>query len=184
MGTGEKDDLDDVDPAEVKAALESGENSPVSPVADMLQAAVRQTEDYHAALEESVGLGFVGGELGDMLNQSAIQPQFAEEVAALRIPQFFLKTVPDLFGDGYELLEKENLSDGFSLSGQDVQISFELATGEIYRIDLQEQGEAIPQISSGLQSGERIYPGTAGQDAAREEGAAMCYADLRTPEQK
>ena len=145
MGAGEKDDLDDVDPAEVKAALESSENSPVSPVAEMLQTAVRQTEDYHAALEESAGLGFVGGELGDMLNQSAIQPQFAEEVVALRIPQFFLKTVPDLFGDGYELLEKENLSDGFSLSGQDAQISFELATGEIYRIDLQEQGEAIPK---------------------------------------
>ena len=145
MGSGEKDDFDDVDPAEVKAALESGENSPVLPVAEMLQAAVRQTEDYHAALEENAGLGFVGGELGDMLNQSAIQPQFVEEAAALRIPQFFLKTVPDLFGDGYELLEKENLSDGFSLSGQDAQISFELAAGEIYRIDLQEQGEAIPK---------------------------------------
>ena len=67
------------------------------------------------------------------------------QVIQFLIPQFFLKTVPDLFGDGYELLEKENLSDGFSLSGQDAQISFELATGEIYRIDLQEQGEAIPK---------------------------------------
>ncbi len=63
----------------------------------------------------------------------------------MRIPQFFLKGTPDLFGGEYELLEAENLSEGFSLSGQDAQISFELATGEIYRIDLQEKGEAIPK---------------------------------------
>ena len=80
-----------------------------------------------------------------MLNQNTIQPQFAEEAAALRIPQFFLKSVPDLFGDEYELLEAENLSEGFSLSGQDAQISFELASGELYQVDLQEHGEAVPK---------------------------------------
>ena len=85
------------------------------------------------------------GESLNMLNQNAIQPQFVEEVSALRIPQFFMKSPPDLFGGEYELLEKENLSEGFSLSGQDAQISFELATEEIYRVDLQEKGEAIPK---------------------------------------
>ena len=80
-----------------------------------------------------------------MLNQNALQPQFAEEAAALRIPQFFLKGTPDLFGGEYELLEAENLSEGFSLSGQDAQISFELATGEMYQVDIQETGEAIPK---------------------------------------
>ena len=139
------DAFEDVDPAEVKTALESAGESPTSPVSAMIQTATRQTEDYHAALEDSANFGFMGGELGDMLNQNAIQSQFAEEVTTLRIPQFFLKTVPDLFGDEYQLLEKENLSDGFSLSGQDAQISFELATGEMYRVDLQEQGEAIPK---------------------------------------
>ena len=74
-----------------------------------------------------------------------MQPQFAEEVSALRIPQFCYEDIPNFWGEEYQLLEVENLSDGFSLSGQDAQISFELATGEIYRVDLQEKGEAIPK---------------------------------------
>lgn len=87
----------------------------------------------------------MGGELGDMLNQNEIQPQFREEVKSLRIPQFFLQSVPDLFGGEYELLEPENLSEGFSLSGQDAQVSFELATGEMYQVDIQDEGEAVPK---------------------------------------
>lgn len=145
MGADEKDDLDDINPAEIKAALERGVESQMSPITEMIRAATQQAEDYHRAIEETADFGFIGGELGDMLNQNAVQPQFAEEATALRIPQFFLKTVPDLFGNEYELLERENLSDGFSLSGQDAQISFELTTGEMYRVDLQEQGEAIPK---------------------------------------
>lgn len=80
-----------------------------------------------------------------MLTQNDIQPQYKEDASALHIPQFFLETSPDLFGDAYHLLEPENLSKGFSLSGQNADISFELSTGEMYRVDLQEQGEAIPK---------------------------------------
>ena len=80
-----------------------------------------------------------------MLNQNAIQPQYVERAQEIKIPQFFLKTKPDLFGEEYELLEPENLSDGFSLAQADAQISFELSTGEIYRVDIQDQGEAVPK---------------------------------------
>ena len=142
---GDADTFDDIHPAEVKSALEHGMTQPEVPVAAMLQAAVQQTQAYDADMEHNAGQGFIGGELGEMLNQNTIQPQFAEEAAALRIPQFFLKSVPDLFGDEYELLEAENLSEGFSLSGQDAQISFELASGELYQVDLQEHGEAVPK---------------------------------------
>lgn len=139
------DTFDDIDPGAVKQALERSAEQPDSPVSDMVQDAQRQAADYDEAMKESGNSGFFGGELGDMLNQNAIQPQFAEEAAALRIPQFFVKGAPDLFGGEYELLEKENLSEGFSLSGQDAQISFELATGEMYRVDIQETGEAVPK---------------------------------------
>ena len=43
------------------------------------------------------------------------------------MPQFCLRSVPDLFGGEFEILEPENLSDGFSLAGQDAQVRFELA---------------------------------------------------------
>ena len=141
----ETDSFDDVDTEAVKKALEGGTEQPDSPLGEMLQDAQRQADSYDAEMKESGSAGFWGGELGEMLNQNAMQPQFAAEASALRIPQFFLKGTPDLFGGEYELLEAENLSEGFSLSGQDAQISFELATGEMYRVDLQEKGEAIPK---------------------------------------
>ena len=145
--TDEKDGFEDIIPAEVRTALEteneSGETS--NAVTDMIQTATQQAEAYSEATADTNDSGFTGGELGDMLTQNAMQPQYKEDALKIRIPQFFIKTVPDLFGDEYELLEPENLSDGFSLSGQDANISFELATGEMYRVDIQEQGEAVPK---------------------------------------
>ena len=141
----EADSFEDVDTEAVKQALENKTEQTDSPLSDMLRDVQRQADSYDADMKDSGNSGFWGGELGEMLNQNAIQPQFVEEVSALRIPQFFLKGTPDLFGGEYELLEAENLSEGFSLSGQDAQISFELATGEMYRVDLQEKGEAIPK---------------------------------------
>ena len=139
----ENDGFEDVNVQEVKTALEATapENTAVSA---MVQQATAQAESYTAAANES-DEGFIGGELGDMLKQNGIQPYLKEEASALRIPQFFLRSVPDLFGDEFELLEPENLSEGFSLNGQDAQVRFELATGEMYRFDVEEKGEAIPK---------------------------------------
>lgn len=139
------DTFDDIDSDEVKRALESSADKPGSTVDGMVQDAQRQAADYDEGMNSSDSSGFFGGELGEMLNQNSIQTQFVEEATALRIPQFFLKDAPDLFGGEYRLLSKENLSDGFSLNGQDAQISFELATGKMYKIDIQEDGAAIPK---------------------------------------
>ena len=127
----------------VKTALESTAQGSAA-ISAMVREATVQAETYTAAANEADD-GFMGGELGDMLIQNRVQPYLAEEVSALRIPQFFLRSVPDLFGDEFELLEKENLSEGFSLTGQDAQVSFELATGEMYRVDVEDHGEAVPK---------------------------------------
>lgn len=139
------DSFDDVDIEAVKQALEdkTGQSNPF--LGDMIQDVQHQVADYDEKMKASVGSGFIGGELGDMLNQNSMQPQFAEKAAALRIPQFFLKDAPDLFGGEYRLLSKEKLSEGFSLNGQDAQISFELATGKMYKVDIPEDGTAIPK---------------------------------------
>ncbi|MCD7831749.1 MAG: DEAD/DEAH box helicase family protein [Firmicutes bacterium] len=148
----QNDTFDDIVPEEVKAALETTNTSGNSSVAAMEQEATEAAQAYESAIADDTNAGFTGGELGNMLNQNKIQPQFREEVKNLRIPQFFLQSVPDLFGDAYELLEPEHLSDGFSLSGQDAQISFELATGEMYRVDIQEEGEAVPKYKRASKS--------------------------------
>ena len=139
----ETDIFDDVNVQEVKAALESTtpENTAVSA---MVQEATQQAESYTADANAPDD-GFLGGELGEMLKQNAMQPDLAAKVSKLRIPQFFIRYTPDLFGGEYELLEPENLSEGFSLAEQDAQIRFELATGEMYRVDVEESGEAIPK---------------------------------------
>lgn len=139
------DSFDDVDIEAVKQALEdkTGQSNPF--LGDMIQDVQHQVADYDEKMKASVGSGFIGGELGDMLNQNSMQPQFAEKAAALRIPQFFLKDAPDLFGGEYRLLSKEKLSEGFSLNGQNAQISFELATGKMYKVDIPEDGTAIPK---------------------------------------
>ena len=139
----EADAFDDVNVQEVKTALESTAQGSAA-ISAMVREATVQAETYTAAANEADD-GFMGGELGDMLIQNRVQPYLAEEVSALRIPQFFLRSVPDLFGDEFELLEKENLSEGFSLAGQDAQVSFELATGEMYRVDVEDHGEAVPK---------------------------------------
>lgn len=139
------DNFADVSVAEVKTNIETTAQNPSVQVADMIQQATTQTQKYNTEVENNDNFGFIGGELGAMLKQNVIQDCYKETVAGLRIPQFFIQTTPDLFGDEYELLEPENLSEGFTLSGQNAQISFELATGEMYRVDLQEQGDAVPK---------------------------------------
>ncbi len=142
----QNDTFDDIIPAEVKTVLETPSiDEKSAAVVTMEKKAMEVAQAYETAINTEPEEGYIGGELGDMLKQSRIQPQFKDEVKNLRIPQFFLETVPDLFGNAYELLEAENLSDGFSLREQDAQISFELHTGEMYRVDIQEQGEAVPK---------------------------------------
>ena len=141
--TPAEDAFEDINTQEVRTALES-EDATGSSVAQMVQTATQQAESYTEAVSTPDD-GFMGGELGDMLQQNAIQAHFAKEVSELRLPQFFLRSVPDLFGDEYELLQPENLSEGFSLAGQDAQVHFELATGDMYRVDVEEHGEAVPK---------------------------------------
>lgn len=139
------DAFDDVRIQDIKAALEDDGDTAGADIMAMVQQATQQVQQYNDDLKESRNSGFIEGEIGDMLNQNAIQEQFREEAQKVRIPQFFLQSTPDLFGDEYELLEPENLSIGFSLSGQDAQVRFELATGEMYSVDIQEEGEAVPK---------------------------------------
>lgn len=138
-----EDVFDDVNVQEVRSALQNPASANTN-VASMVQEATQQANNYTATVNEPDD-GFIGGELGDMLKQNAMQVHLASEASSLKVPQFFLRSVPDLFGDEFELLEPENLSDGFSLAGQDAQVHFELATGDMYRVDIAEKGEAVPK---------------------------------------
>lgn len=145
--TPQTDTFADITPDAIKTNMaefmRGGEQNSV--ITEMIAAATAQSQDYDKAVTESANDMFIGGEIGGMLKQNAMQKQFEEDAKTLSIPQFFTKTTPDLFGNDVELLNPENLSDGFTLNGQDATISFELATGEMYRVDIQAEGEAVPK---------------------------------------
>lgn len=141
-----EDDFSDINIEEIRQSVTTETETPNETISEMIYQAETQTTSYVAEVDSSDDWGFIGGELGDMLTQNSIQPQYKKEAEELRIPQFYVKTAPDLFSDeNYALLEPENLSEGFSLVGQDATINFELSTGEMYSVDLQESGEAVPK---------------------------------------
>jgi len=141
--TETEDDFSDIHtPAEPLPYSETVKTASPS-VETMISQAEETAEQYEEETkEESVWLG---GELGDMLNQYRIQEQFAEQIKALKIPQFCIETVPDLFGGNTALLTKESLMKDFSLSEQDASVNFSLSTGEMFEIDVEKQGEAVPK---------------------------------------
>jgi len=168
----EIDDFSDVYPDEIVIPpWEAGEETrldlfgkshessyePVSGVTSLVETAEAKADQYNREINETPDFGFVGGELGDMLKQYTVQEQYREEVQALKLPRFYLKSAPDLFGNEYEPLEPENLSEGFSLKGQDAQISFELATGELYSVDIQAEGEAVPKYKKASQTDSEYF---------------------------
>ena len=145
-GASDDDDFSDVHSDDLKSALSGGAGSTEASdaLAAMLAAANAKSGQYEQE-SKTDDHGHEGGEKGSMKNQIEIDPQFRDEVLCLRLPQFYYRTAPNLFGDGLVLLEKEHLSEGFSLSGADANVNFDLSTGEMYNIDLKESGEAVPQ---------------------------------------
>lgn len=141
------DSFEDVDPSMVSTSPVSNGGDVAPGMVDIAGTAERTAADYEEefAENEANNVGLSWGELGSMLNQYRIQSQYRDEIKGLKIPQFFVQTVPDLFGDEYELLEPEALSEGFSLSGQNAEVSFELDSSQIYKFDVAEEGEAVPK---------------------------------------
>jgi type III restriction enzyme len=87
-----------------------------------------------------------------MVKKYPMAEEFRQEAAHIKLPQFFLQVGSSLFGKEEKLLTPENLTDGFSLAEQDAQINFQLAMGEAYEVDLQQNGEAVPKYKRLLQS--------------------------------
>lgn len=141
------DNFGDIDPSviSVEPVSEEGQTDPA--VADIADTAEKTAAEYEEEFTETETnhAGYTWGELGTMINQYKIQSQYKEEIHTLKIPQFFVQTVPDLFGDEYELLEPEALSEGFSLSGQNAEVNFELDSSQIYKFDIADEGEAVPK---------------------------------------
>lgn len=134
---------------------QEGTSQPAVPTAGfaaMVKQAQKQSEAYEQELQQQDGQESLGGELDNMVKKYPMAEEFRQEAANIKLPQFFLQVGSSLFGKEEKLLTPENLTDGFSLAEQDAQINFQLAMGEAYEVDLQQNGEAVPKYKRLLQS--------------------------------
>ena len=173
--TETEDDFSDIHtPVEPAPYSETVKTAPPS-VEEMISQAEETAEQYEEETkQESV---WIGGELGEMLKQYRIQEQFTEQVQTLKIPQFCIESVPDLFGGNTALLTKESLMKGFSLSEQDASVTFSLSTGEMFEIDVESQGEAVPKYKK-LSSLEDEYMRKLLAKLAPEEKIERCTKQI------
>ena len=142
-----EDIFDDVNPEQAKENIEkaSTQDFTTPAVEELMKTAEQQTREFEKQLEEQPSEGLFAPELEDAIKKYHIRPQFADSVSRLTIPQFFTEGEPDLFGPKDSLLEPVALSDGFVLKDQDSKISFTLATGDMYKVDISDE-DAVPRF--------------------------------------
>ena len=107
-----------------------------STVEKMLEHAETQNDNFMNDIL-SYGNSQISRELREKTNVYPIKSSFSEKVKGLKLPQFFFHGSSQLsiIKDFYPL-EKEELSDGFTLKTADANITLEWGDTEMYKIDL------------------------------------------------
>ncbi|MDO4921453.1 MAG: DEAD/DEAH box helicase family protein [Phascolarctobacterium sp.] len=148
-GDDTADNFADVSPQSVKEQVDTARQDNAR-WQEMEAQAERQTQEYEA---ENNSADFMQGEEAQMQRRFKIRDDNLITAKGLHIPQFCIKSEPDLFDNNtYVYLEPENLLDGFCLTGQDANVDFKFASGEMYSVDIAKSGEAVPQYRMVTQS--------------------------------
>lgn len=142
----EEDNFSDISPTELRKELEKPKEETQTSLDKMINQAQEQVNNY-LPLREPERAPYTPSLPEDILpKEYRVQEQFRSSIDKLEMPQLFHRIEPNIFeADGKSLLEPETLSEGFSLREQDARISFELSAGEMMRVDVAEQGEAVPK---------------------------------------
>ena len=153
--TPDEDSFDDVDGEAIGKELErrcaQGETPDVPQKAvDMLTEAEKAGQDYDEArngAENDPYTNVLPWEVRDKVTTFYFHPQFREDVESLIIPQFFQVVPESLFTEGMlELLEKEQLAEGFTLKGKAYDIDFGSADDEIAKVDVRQSEGGLPKV--------------------------------------
>lgn len=81
---GEKDSFEDIATDEIKNIIGEIKDDPEKSVADMITTAEKQAEEYNTSIADADLSAFIGGELGEMLNQNNIQEQYRETIGDIK----------------------------------------------------------------------------------------------------
>ncbi|MBQ3418812.1 MAG: DEAD/DEAH box helicase family protein [Erysipelotrichaceae bacterium] len=141
-----EDNFEDINLEQAKENIEKAASQEfITPSVDeIIKTAEKQTQEFEKQIEQQPLEGLFAPELEDAIHKSNIRSQFVDSVANLKIPQFFVEGEPDLFGPKDSLLEPIALSEGFVLKDQDSKISFTLATGNMFKVDISDE-DAVPR---------------------------------------
>ncbi|MBC3179655.1 DEAD/DEAH box helicase [Corynebacterium lujinxingii] len=116
-------------------------------LAGMLDQAQQKGSDYEKEAEKAaeLGGGFVPADLEGAVNTAQMFEEFREEVAGLKLPQFFIQTPPSaLFStgaEGVDLLHNDALAVSFTLQDKDTGLDLSTADEQMYRIDVRKKSD-------------------------------------------
>ena len=164
--TPDEDSFDDVDGEAIGKELErrraQGETPDVPQKAvDMLTEAEKAGQDYDEArngAENDPYTNVLPWEVRDKVTTFYVHPQFREDVENLMIPQFFQVVPESIFTEGtLELLEKEQLAEGFTLKGKAYDIDFGSADDEIAKVDVRQSEGGLPKVFKMSSADQRYF---------------------------
>ncbi len=141
--------FEDVDGTAIAQELERRQVGAIPKAEDMLVAAEQAEEAYRETMMEGAGDPYAAAlplEVREQLNSFPVKSEFSEEIENLRIPQFFRKVPESLFTNGMvELLDREQLAEGFTLKGKAYDIDFSAADDKIREVDVKEGEGGVPK---------------------------------------
>ena len=115
----------------------------------MLEQAERAGQEYNAAVSQTAGDPYMqdfAWEVREQVTTFKVKPEFQQDIETLMIPQFFQVVPASLFSDGvFELLEKDQLAEDFTLKGKAYDIDFSAADDEIAKVDVREKEGGLPR---------------------------------------
>ncbi len=160
------DDFADVDSAAIGQELERRREQPETPesipkVDTMLEDAKKAGEAYEEAVNDTVGDPYtttLPWEVRDKVTTFYVKPEYQSDIEELLIPQFFHVIPQSLFVEGdFELLEKEQLAEGFTLKGKPYDIDFAAADDEIAKVDVRQSEGGLPKVFKMSSADQRYF---------------------------
>lgn len=166
LKTDEPDNFAEVDSQTIRDELErrreqekTAENTPKADT--MLEAAKQAGAAYDDARKAANNDPYTDNlpwEVRDKVTTFEVNPQYREDIETLAIPQFFQVIPNTLFTEGsLELLEKEQLGEGFTLKGKAYDIDFAAADDEIAKVDVRENQGGLPKVFKMSSADQRYF---------------------------
>ncbi len=156
-----EDAFSEVDSAAIAQELERRQAEPKPKAEDILATAEEAGKAYTQAIEQNAADPYgssLSWEVQDKMNTFPVKPEFAEDIESLCIPQFFHKVPESLFTDGMmELLDCEQLAEGFTLKGKAYDIDFSTADDKIRKVDVKENEGGVPKAFKMGEADQRAF---------------------------